>query len=238
MNDGSSEPLDPVAEARRDLAPDAKVCGHCLIWRPNRQEASGRWVGPCRLMPGRGDLPPTAASCDRFLPRGKPIPTVAPETPSRRRARTIVGPTLRRAGGTTVANIRPAAPPRPDVELGDLFDMTRNELTEILRDVLADAMGDGDAPPLAGKWEGGSVVLKPANAELQPRELPIDSIFRKVVMIRDRLRVLEAKVNAHPKLTDGEKVELQSYVTRCYGSLTTFNVLFRDKEDHFVGEKG
>jgi len=233
MNDGSSEPLDPVAEARRDLAPDAKVCGNCLIWRPNRQEASGRWVGPCRLMAGRGDLAPTAASCDRFLPRGKPIPTAAPEAPTRRRARTIAGPTLRRGGATLTT-----APEKPDVELGELFDMTRNELTEILREALADAMGDGDTPPLAGKWEGGSVVLKPANAELQARELPIDSIFRKVVMIRDRLRVLEAKLNAHPKLTDGEKVEMQSYVTKCYGSLTTFNVLFREKEDQFVGEKG
>lgn len=112
--------------------------------------------------------------------------------------------------------------------------MTRNELIAIIQE----AMGEGETPPLAGRWEGGSIVLKPANPELQPREIPLDSLFRKVVMIRDRLRVLEAKVNGHPKMSDGEKVELQSYITRCYGSLTTFNVLFRDKDDHFVGEKG
>src|SRR5690606_17002714 len=97
--------------------------------------------------------------------------------------------------------------------------------------------GEGDTPELANKWEGGSVVLKPANPELQPREIPLDSLFRKIVMIRDRLRVLESKVNSNAKMTDGEKVELQSYITKCYGSLTTFNVLFRDKEDFFVGEK-
>ncbi|HEY0841154.1 MAG TPA: hypothetical protein VGD74_13280 [Vulgatibacter sp.] len=228
-----------MAEARRGLDEGAKICGHCLIWKPNRQEASGRWVGPCRLMPGRGDLPPTAASCDRFLPRGKPIPSAPPAEVTRRRSRTISGPTLRRAGAVVAPGSAFTAPaPKPDVDLGDFFDMTRNELTEILREALADAMGDGDTPPLASKWEGGNVVLKPANPELQSRELPIDSLFRKVVMIRDRLRVLEAKLNAHPKLTDGEKVEMQSYVTKCYGSLTTFNVLFREKDDHFVGEKG
>ena len=98
-------------------------------------------------------------------------------------------------------------------------------------------MGEGETPGLANKWEGGSLVLKPANPELQPREIPIDSLLRKVVSVRDRLRVLESKINGNARLSDAEKVELQSYVTRCYGSLTTFNVLFRDTEQHYVGEK-
>ncbi|AKU92061.1 hypothetical protein [Vulgatibacter incomptus] len=242
MNDGSGEqderipeaPADPVTEARAGLSPTDKVCGNCLIWRPNRQEASGRWVGPCRLMPGRGDLAPTSASCERFLPRGSRIPSAPPPDPTRRRSRTIAGPTIRKAGGASVNLFRASRPAEPDVELGDLLDMTRNELIEIIRD----ALGEGDAPPLANKWEGGSIVLKPASSELQEREIPIDSLLRKVVMIRDRLRVLEAKLNASAKLTDGEKVEFQSYITKCYGSLTTFNLLFRDKEDQFVGEKG
>ena len=111
--------------------------------------------------------------------------------------------------------------------------MTRQELIEIF----LEASGQADVP-LAPKWEGGVVQLVPKNAGQQAKELPIDSLFHKVVMIRDRLRTLEQKLNAHPKLTDVEKVEMQQYVTRCYGSLTTFNVLFRDKGDQFVGQKG
>jgi hypothetical protein len=224
------EVLDPLTEARKLIGPTDKVCGNCLMWRPQMQDARGRWVGPCRLQPGRGDLPPTAAPCERYLPRGSKIPT-APAPDPTRRSKTIVGPKVRRSGVVTQPGI--SRPPRPDVEIGDILDMTRNELVEIIRE----AMGEGDTPELANKWEGGSVVLKPANPELQPREIPLDSLFRKIVMIRDRLRVLESKVNSNPKMTDGEKVELQSYITKCYGSLTTFNVLFRDKEDFFVGEK-
>jgi len=111
--------------------------------------------------------------------------------------------------------------------------MTRQELIELFREAAA----EGPAPALAGKWEGGVVQLVPGNRALQAKELPIDALFHKVVMVRDRLRTLEQKVNAHPKLTDAEKVEMQHYVTRCYGSLTTFNVLFREKEDYFVGSK-
>lgn len=111
--------------------------------------------------------------------------------------------------------------------------MTRGELMELF----LEASGLAEVP-LAQKWEGGTVRLLPANADLQPKDLPIDSLFHKVVMIRDRLRTLEQKLNAHTKLSDAEKVEFQQYVTRCYGSLTSFNVLFKDKGDYFVGQKG
>ena len=223
--------VDPLTEARKLVAPTDKVCGNCVLWRPQMQDARGRWVGPCRLQPGRGDLPPTAAPCERFLARGSKIPTAAPPEPSRRSRTLGGGPTIRRSGNVVAGSFTRQV--QPDVEIGDILDMTRNELIEIIRE----ALGEGDSPALANKWEGGSMVLKPANAELQPREIPLDSLFRKVVMIRDRLRVLEAKINAHAKMSDAEKVEMQSYITKCYGSLTTFNVLFRDKEDHFVGEK-
>jgi hypothetical protein len=119
------------------------------------------------------------------------------------------------------------------VDLGGELKMTRDELMEIFRE----ASGEVEVP-LAAKWEGGVIQLVPAKAELQGKELPIDALFHKVVMVRDRLRTLEQKLNGHPKLSDAEKVEMQQYITRCYGSLTSFNVLFRDKPDQFVGQKG
>ncbi len=90
---------------------------------------------------------------------------------------------------------------------------------------------------MGSKWTGGKMILIPGEIGLKEKEIPMDAFFHKIVMLRDRLRVLEAKLNAS-NLTDEEKVEMQQYVTRCYGSLTTFNVLFKNKEDQFIGEKG
>lgn len=92
--------------------------------------------------------------------------------------------------------------------------------------------------PLGEKWTGGTMILKPGNSELQTKEIPIETFFHKIVMIRDRLRVLEQNINSNQKLTDEEKVDIQQYITRAYGSLTTFNVLFKYKEQYFVGASG
>lgn len=92
--------------------------------------------------------------------------------------------------------------------------------------------------PLGDRWKGGVMLLQPSDKTQKPKEVPIDIFFHKIVMLRDRLRVMEQQINAHKIMTDEEKVNLQQYITRIYGTLTTFNVLFKNKEQWFVGDKG
>jgi hypothetical protein len=207
----------------------ARECGSCRLWRPILEDERGP-VGPCRLHVRTGDFAGTAPACDRRLARDEAVPHTAPPEPRRRRAVTVAphGPILVRQGAAEPLRTQTPIPE-------EILDMTREELADLLRELIREE----SAPvAIAGKWEGGTVVLKPHDATLQPKEIPIDGLLHKIVMIRDRLRVLEAKLNAHEKLSDADKVELQGYVTKCYGSLTTFNVLFRDEKDRFVGEKG
>lgn len=90
---------------------------------------------------------------------------------------------------------------------------------------------------IGDKWDGGVLIMKPGDDGLKSKEIPIDTFFHKIVMIRDRVRVMEQRVNSSSKLSDEDKVNLQQYITRIYGSLTSFNVLFKYKEDYFVGDK-
>jgi len=90
---------------------------------------------------------------------------------------------------------------------------------------------------MAKKWRGGRLILEPGDTSLQGKDIPIDGFFHKIVMVRDRIRVMEQRINSSD-LSDDDKVSLQQYITRIYGSLTTFNVLFENKEDQFVGDRG
>lgn len=112
----------------------------------------------------------------------------------------------------------------------------RDEIREVLRTLLEEETGLGFTE-IAERFRDGTLVIKPNNPSLQAKEIPLESFFHKIVMIRDRLRVLEQKINSSTKLTDAEKVDLQQYITKVYGSLTSFNVLFRDRDDQFRGER-
>lgn len=112
-----------------------------------------------------------------------------------------------------------------------------SEVEQSLISILRRWSDASQVTPIADKWKGGSLLLKPGDAKLSDKEIPIDTFFHKIVMVRDRIRVMEQKINASLALDDQDKVELQQYITRIYGSLTTFNVLFKNQSDHFVGDK-
>jgi len=88
------------------------------------------------------------------------------------------------------------------------------------------------------RWAGGQLVMKPGKAGTQEKTIPIEVFFRKITAVRERLRVLEQRINGHPKLSEEDRAQLQDYITRAYGSLTTFNLLFAEPEDRFTGTKG
>ena len=115
---------------------------------------------------------------------------------------------------------------------------TVSEVEKSLLKILRLWGGVSELVPLGDRWKGGMMLLQPADKTQKPKEIPVDIFLHKIVMLRDRLRVLEQNINSHKILSDEDKVNLQQYITRVYGSLTTFNVLFRDKEHWFVGEKG
>jgi len=115
---------------------------------------------------------------------------------------------------------------------------THSDVERSLLKILRLWGGITEVVPIGDRWQKGTMILQPADRSLKPKEIPIEDFFHKIVMLRDRLRVMEQQINAHKNLTDEDKVNLQQYITRIYGTLTTFNVLFRNKEQWFIGEKG
>lgn len=107
------------------------------------------------------------------------------------------------------------------------------EFEHIFRKVLDEYGLIQELVEMGEKWQGGKMILKPGNESLKEKEIPIETFFHKIVMLRDRLRVLEQNINSNSKLTDEEKIHLQQYISRIYGSLTSFNLLFSNREDYF-----
>jgi hypothetical protein len=222
-------------------APGDRRCGTCArfvrIIEKIDENGEVRRAGECLL--GVWPAPLYATStCSQYVLRG--TFTAKPQAPSRG-GRTFGGRALdRSAGSGRSASLPIFGETRGKLEFSlpeELLDMNADEFREVLRDVIREELGVGNAP-LGTRWEGGEVILKPGKEGTAEKRIPIESLFSKVVMIRDKLRVLEQKINAHGKLSAEEKVAMQQYITGCYGSLTTFNVLFANKSDNFVGQKG
>ena len=201
-------------------------CGTCarFVRVIEAADATGQVcrTGECLLGVWHSPLKDTSTCCD-WVRRGEF--KARPET--RRR------PT--RVAGSRTSTSRAYVPDAPMVLPEDLLDMDEDAFRRVLSEVIRDELGVGDVA-IAGKWDGGEVVLRPGKEGTQEKRIPLSTLFHKIVLIRDKLRVLEQRINSHPKLSPEEKVQMQQYVTGCYGSLTTFNVLFASREDQFIGQ--
>lgn len=138
---------------------------------------------------------------------------------------------------------KPVDPEASDLEPAEAqcrltgLNLPLRQILEQTVEELVDRLGlekpDSQVRELASKWAKGTLVLRPADPKLQTKEIELEVFFHKLVMMRNQLRVLEQKINSSTTLTSAEKFDWQQYVTRCYGSMTTFNLLFKDKESHF-----
>ncbi len=240
------------------------TCGACIAFtwdgQPPAENEPRR--AQCRLRPELKIIPETLPGCAKYVERrtgntlkikravhgrGKPrydddtVDAIATGTshPSSRGSRTPHPTTSRsreivvkkpRAYGATI-DLGESNPTHPEENL-----MQTEALKELIRDVLLEEGTIGETT-LGTRWEGGTLILKPGAEGQQSKEIPLETFFQKIVSVRDKLRVMEQKINAHKSMSPQEKVEMQQYLTRIYGSLTTFNVLFTDKSEHFVGSK-
>lgn len=120
----------------------------------------------------------------------------------------------------------------------DVDTVSFYEVEQTLKSILKKWSDVSEVVHIADKWKGGKLILEPGDTNLQSKEIPIDGFFHKITMVRDRLRVMEQKINVSNNLDEQEKIDLQQYITRSYGSLTTFNVMFKNKSQQFIGQSG
>jgi hypothetical protein len=205
------------------------VCADCVGFVPkdpeNRQSSTGR----CLLRKELGDIPPDLKYCSLVKVRSGSMGKVI--IPDVTKAKVARGSGIRR--DTSVTRIERRTLESPIIgDTTGVIDMDKNGLKAVLRELLEEETLYG-YPDMGAKWLGGKLVLEPSDPENQSKEIPIEAFFHKIVMLRDRIRVLEAKLNGNKTLLEQEKVELQGYISKCYGTLTTFNVLFAEKEDQF-----
>lgn len=203
------------------------TCADCKAFYMEARDINGNIRGLCRLRSELGEVPSTMPYCHVFRIRDSKIgvvKNVVPVPPSRRGSPRTITPSSHKN--------RPTLEDPVSGDTSGEITMDRNGFKQVLRELLEEETLYG-YPELGGKWEDGTIVMKPADSNNQPKELPIETLFNKIIMIRDRLRVLESKINSHEKLEKQDKIELQGYISKCYGTLTTFNVLFRHKGDQF-----
>lgn len=218
-------------------------CGSCRAFESTLTDRMGRHMGHCDVKPRQGSVSAGDYACldyrlerDRLQP-GAVVPEDADVTPrerERKRRLQSAGDRLRKMERRTP---RPRAeePVRvrlEEIPLGEEDAMDRAELKAVLAEVLDEALGISDAP-MHKRFMDGKIIMVPGNPELASKEIEVDVFFRKIVSVRDKLRVLEQKINANEELGFHDKGQLQGYITGCYGALKTFNLLFQDREDWF-----
>lgn len=230
-------------------------CGSCKVFEVAYQDRMGRTMGQCSRKPRYGQVAAHDYACidyrldlNRLIP-GARVPDDADMTPrERERRRALEGAAERMTrtrpssnssggGGPPRRHVDDNDAPRPklqDIPLSLDGDdaMDRAELKAILAEVLDETLGISD-PPMQRRFRGGKVLIQPADPDQAPKEIEIDVLFRKVTAVRDKLRVLEQKVNATDAIDAEDKAVLQGYVSSCYGSLKSFNFLFAEREDWF-----
>lgn len=230
-------------------------CGSCRHFSPMFTDRMARTMGECKGKPTHPTVGAQEFGCPNYhLDRQKLLPgaqvpedaDVSPAERERQRRQSLIAQghardvaEARRGSHHSRRDDEDEAPKMTHIPLsidgGDGEDaMDRQTLKSILAEVLDEAMNVSDVP-MAPRFKGGKVIVQPANPELQAKEVEIDVLFRKIVGMRDKLRVLEQKVNASD-LDNADKVQIQQYITACYGSMTTFNFLFRDRDDGFTGQ--
>lgn len=206
------------------------TCGDCKAFYMEAQDEHGTIRGLCHLRSELGEIPSGMDYCHLYRVRDAKVGKVA-DVSAKLQSKKAARPRSMREDDMPVVRRATLQDPVEGNAEGEIT-VDRDGLKQVLRELLEEETMYG-YPTMGRRWVGGELVMKPGKDDTQSKEVPIETFFHKIVMVRDKLRVLEAKINGTDKLDEQDKVELQGYISKCYGTLTTFNVLFNDKEDYF-----